>query len=130
MEITSDEISCKGKSCKKKVLNISEVLRHFNNNEACKKEYTSDEIQAIISFSKKRADQKKLEGRRENYDPEERRAKYQKTQEVKKLETLNRSGHGNQPLKEHKFVIKARHVGCLADASWNKHATGWLLLFI
>ena len=29
---------------------------------------------------------------------------------MKKLETLNKSGHGNQPLKEHKFVIIIEHI--------------------
>ena len=127
MEIINEELSCKGKSCKKKVLNISEALRHLNNNTDCRKEYTSEEIQSIRLCSKQRTDQKKLKRRRENYDPDERsekhkrsydaekrKARYEKEkQKKKKSETIvdqSVSEHSNQALKEHKFAVIIEHI--------------------
>ena len=49
-----EQIICKGDSCKRKVLHISTILRHLNNNLECKEQYSDKDIEDLKAKIKKR----------------------------------------------------------------------------
>ena len=73
--VTEKCIRCKGRTCKKEILKMSTALKHITQSKNCKKEYTTDDILALRSQSKKRKVKNEIKRQRDKYDPKKRAEK-------------------------------------------------------